>query len=188
MEQNEALMPVFVVISQTGTVLSRILKLITGRKYNHSSISFAQDLNLMYSFGRKNPYNPFWGGFVKESASFGTFKRFYKTQVTVIEFLVPQNKYIQAQQLMEKMLETPNEYKYNYLGLILAAVKINLQRKNYYYCSEFVRDMLVLLDIEGSDKLCGIIHPMRFMDMPNARAVYKGRLQDYSVKEYCFKK
>lgn len=181
MEQNEKLKSVYVVISQTGTVLSRILKLITHKEYNHSSISFEDDLSVMYSFGRKNPYYPFWGGFVKESASFGTFKRFYKTQIIVIEFLVPKSKYIQAQQLIEKMLENPKEYKYNYLGLILAAVKINLQRKNYYYCSEFVRDMLVLLGISDSDKLCGVIHPMRFLSMPRAVEIYKGKLHDYSL-------
>ena len=30
----------------------------------------------MYSFGRKNAYNPFFGGMVKESVDTGTFKRF----------------------------------------------------------------------------------------------------------------
>ena len=70
--QNKQL---YIVISQTGTLLSRILKQITGAEYNHASISLSRDLERMYSFGRRNPYNPFWGGFVIESPRTGTFKR-----------------------------------------------------------------------------------------------------------------
>ena len=38
---------IFIVISQTGTVLSRILKRITGAEYNHASLSLSQDLTRM---------------------------------------------------------------------------------------------------------------------------------------------
>ena len=34
----------YIVISQTGTLLSRILKQITGAEYNHASISLSRDL------------------------------------------------------------------------------------------------------------------------------------------------
>lgn len=66
--QNKQL---YIVISQTGTLLSRILKQITGAEYNHASISLSRDLERMYSFGRRHPYNPFWGGFVIESPRTG---------------------------------------------------------------------------------------------------------------------
>ena len=46
----------YIVISQTGTLLSRILKQITGAEYNHASISLSRDLERMYSFGRRHPY------------------------------------------------------------------------------------------------------------------------------------
>ena len=68
----------YIVISQTGTLLSRILKQITDAEYNHASISLSRNLERMCSFGRRHPYNPFWGGFVIESPRTGTFKRFPK--------------------------------------------------------------------------------------------------------------
>ena len=43
---------IFIVITQTGTMLSRILKRITGAEYNHASLSPSQDLTTMRSFGR----------------------------------------------------------------------------------------------------------------------------------------
>lgn len=61
----------YIVVSQTGTLLSRVLKLITGAQYNHVSLGLQPDLEYMYSFGRKNPYNPFYGGFVIESPKWG---------------------------------------------------------------------------------------------------------------------
>ena len=42
----------YIVISQTGTLLSRILKQITGAEYNHASISLSRDLER-----RKYSYN-----------------------------------------------------------------------------------------------------------------------------------
>ena len=84
---------VYIVVSQTGTVLSRILKLATGAKYNHASVSFDDSLKTMYSFGRLNPYNPFFGGFVRESTRYGTFKRFYNTEAVVISLPVDSETY-----------------------------------------------------------------------------------------------
>ena len=87
----------YIVISQTGTLLSRILKQITGAEYNHASISLSRDLERMYSFGRRHPYNPFWGGFVIESPRTGTFKRFSETRVLVLSVSVTEEQH--AEQL-----------------------------------------------------------------------------------------
>ena len=67
---------IYVVLTYTGTVLSRFVKLFTKGEYSHVSISLDENLEEMYSFGRINPYIPFWGGFVQESPHYGTFKRF----------------------------------------------------------------------------------------------------------------
>ena len=75
---------IYIVLTQTGTLLSRVLKRLTGAKYNHVSIALDEEFNEMYSFGRINPYNPFWGGFVKESPTSGTFKRFKNTDALVL--------------------------------------------------------------------------------------------------------
>ena len=174
---------IYVVISQTGTVLSRILRMITRREYNHASISFCNDLNIMYSFGRNNPYNPFWGGFVKESASFGTFKRFSGTKVIVLKLETKEDTYVNMKKCVEEMAANPQNYRYNYLGLCIAALRIKIHRKNCYYCSEFVRDMLLKFDVHGADKLLGIIHPMQFLEIPHAQTVYSGKLCEYSYKE-----
>lgn len=171
---------VYVVVSQTGTILSQILKIFTRCEYNHASISLSKDLNIMYSFGRKNPYNPFWAGFVRESVDFGTFKRFYKTKAKVLKLHIGDEDYENIKNFIAFMTENQKEYHYNYLGLCLAAFNISKNFDKRYYCSEFVKDMLIKFNVDGADKLKGIPHPMNFTEMPEAEEIFCGRLKDYS--------
>ena len=69
---------IFIVLTSTGTTLSKIIKSYTKDEFAHISISLDRELQEMYSFGRLNPYNPFFGGFIREYIDKGTFKRFYK--------------------------------------------------------------------------------------------------------------
>ena len=173
---------IYIVISQTGTVLSRILKFITGAEYNHVSIGLSKDLQYMYSFGRKNPYNPFFGGFVLESKNFGTFKRFSNTKVKVLSIDVNSDTYKAITERMEYMLNNKNDFGYNYLGLYLALFKIAKKSEKRFYCSEFVKQILLDYDIEGSKMLedIPIPRPIDFLDIPNTDTIYIGKLKDYA--------
>lgn len=171
---------VYIVLSQTGTVLSRILKLYTRSPYNHSSIALTEDLEVMYSFGRLNPYNPFLGGFVQESPHFGTFKRFKNTRVMVVEAEVTAKAYGELCAHIRAMLKSRTEYHYNYIGLFLAAIRIHRAKRNCYYCSEFVKAMAVQAGVEGAETIPAIVKPMHLLRVPH-RTVYVGRLRDYPL-------
>ena len=110
----------YIVISQIGTLLSRILKQITGAEYNHASISLSRDLERMYSFGRRHPYNPFWGGFVIELPRTGTFKRFSETKVLVLSVSVTEEQHAELKEMLDVMWKRRRKYSYNYIGLCLA--------------------------------------------------------------------
>lgn len=169
---------VYIILSQTGTVLSRIIKLYTRAPYNHSSIALSKDLDVMYSFGRLNPYNPFVGGFVQESHAFGTFKRFKNTRVMVIEADVTPEAYAGLCTHIRAMLKTRTDYHYNYLGLLLAAIRIHRAKRNCYYCSEFVKAMAVQAGVEGAETIPAIVKPMHLLRVPH-KTVYVGKLRDY---------
>lgn len=57
---------VYIILSDTGTWFTRMIRLYTKAPFNHASIAFDPALHEVYSFGRKRPRNPFIGGFVKE--------------------------------------------------------------------------------------------------------------------------
>ena len=68
---------VYIVLTYTGTILSKIVKFYTRKEFSHVSISLDEKLDEMYSFGRIHAYNPFWAGFVHENKNKGTFKRLW---------------------------------------------------------------------------------------------------------------
>lgn len=168
----------YIVISQTGTLLSRILKFITGAEYNHASISVSADLKQMYSFGRRHPYNPFWGGFVMESPHTGTFKRFSNTRVVVLAVEISEERYIEICNTLTQMYLQKENYHYNYLGLCLAAFHIRRRKNNCYYCSEFVSAILLKGQVLGIDRLSSIIQPIHFLNLPHEQ-LFCGKLSEY---------
>ncbi len=179
-EEGSQTRKVYIVLSQTGTILSRILKLVTRAPYNHSSIALTEDLQTMYSFGRVHPYNPFLGGFVQESPAYGTFKRFKNTKVMVLETEISADVYSELGQLIQQMLQEKARYHYNYWGLFLAALKIPVKKRNSYYCSEFVKAMVLRMNLPGAEEIPAIVKPMHFLTVPH-KTIYVGKLQDYEM-------
>lgn len=169
----------YIILSQTGTILSRILRILTGAKYNHASVSLDPTLEVMYSFGRLNPYNPFLGGFVKESKKFGTFKRFTGTRVLVLAIPISADKFDLISEYLSSMYNNRNAYGYNYWGLYLAALRVHHRAKNRYYCSEFVKDILLRFDVTDEKLFTAITQPAHFMQIPDANKVYEGELKKF---------
>lgn len=170
---------VYIVVTQTGTVLSRILRIITGAKYNHSSITVDGTLNTMYSFGRLNPYNPFFGGFVQESIHNGTFKRFKNTEAAVYEINITEEEWYNLKTNIAAMYENRKKYSYNYIGLILAAFRIKYKKQNHYYCSEFVKDILVQTNVVDENSFYKIVKPIDFTKLNNVEQIYEGKLASF---------
>lgn len=172
---------VFVVVTQTGTILSQILRMVTGDAYNHASISVDDSLRTLYSFGRLHPYNPVWGGFVQESPDSGTFGRFVRTRAKVLQVPVTEEQYQQIKGHLESMYRQRQQYRYNYLGLALAFFHLSYRRKNCYYCSEFVKDVLVRYEVAGPESFGEIVKPMELLELSGSREIYSGILAEYSA-------
>ena len=84
---------IYIVLTYTGTILSKIIKGYTRAEYCHVSLALDENLEEMYSFGRIHPYNPFIGGFVHEGINIGTFKRFKNTKALIYSLEIDEIKY-----------------------------------------------------------------------------------------------
>ena len=173
---------IYIVVSQTGTMLSRILKLATGAKYNHASVSYDDSLKTMYSFGRLNPYNPFFGGFVRESTEHGTFKRFRDTEAVVISIPVDAAMRDRLREDLLRMYGRKTRYHYNYIGLFAASLGIPVEISNSFYCSEFVRYILRRHSLIGENALGGVIKPIDFLKLSGGKIVYRGKLREFASR------
>ena len=172
---------IYIVLSQTGTMLSRLLKFFTGAEFNHASIATNVSLNKMYSFGRINAYNPFVGGFVEEGRNTGTFKRFYKTKALVLKVDIDRATYLKIEQMLKYFTNNKTKFSYNYLGLFLAFFNKDYSPHNRYYCSQFVRACLASFNIENARTLPKVIKPIDFLKLTNSKVIYKGSLKNYAL-------
>ncbi len=137
----------------------------------------------MYSFGRRQAYNPFWGGFVKEHRNIGVYKRFPNTKCAVLSLAVSDEIYESIKSVLEEMYESKKEFGYDFIGLCLAAIRIEKKRNNKYYCSDFIKSIFQKFKIPGSENLRRFTEPSDFLDFPGTELIYEGLFRDYKMPD-----
>lgn len=170
---------IYVILSYTGTMLCKTIKLFTKAEYCHVSIALDKDLNEMYSFGRLNPYNPFIGGFVHEHINSGTFKRFKKTKCLIYSINISEEQYDKLKKLIKEFEKNKNKYSFNIIGMFAAGFNIKYKKEKGFYCAEFVKHVIEHSKINLD--LPDIIKPIDFKDNNYLKLVYEGRLNKYGV-------
>lgn len=165
---------IYIVLTHTGTMLSKIIKYYTKDEFSHCSISLDRHLNEMYSFGRLHPYNAFWGGFVHEYIDKGTFKRFYKTRAKIYSLKITDEQYENIKNSVMKIQENKERYKFNILGLFAAGFHIRMKEEYSFYCAEFVK---YVIENAGVDiGLPEVIKPEDFKYVKCLEEIYSGLL------------
>lgn len=87
-EDNNSKSSIYVLLSDTGTLFTTLIKSFTSAPYNHASLALDTDLNDLFSFGRKYPTNPWAAGFVEEDVYEGTFRQFPSTRCALLRLQV----------------------------------------------------------------------------------------------------
>lgn len=166
---------IYIILTHTGTNLSKLIKSYTKDEFSHVSISLDEELKEMYSFGRLHPYNPFWAGFVHEYVDKGTFKRFFNTKTKIYALEITEKQHEKAKETIKK-IEKEN-YTFNILGLFAVGFHKKIKMKHSFYCAEFVK--YVIEQAEISVKLPDIIRPEDFKDIEGLQEIYSGFLRKY---------
>lgn len=167
---------IYIVLTYTGTILSKIVRVYTRREFSHVSIALDEDLKEMYSFGRINAYNPFWAGFVHEDVNKGTFKRFKKTKARVYSLTVKDEQYEKVKEVIRDIQNNKLDYNFNILGLLGVVINYKVKRERYFYCAEFVK---YVLEQSNICYLPDIVKPEDFKEIDNLNVVYNGQLREY---------
>lgn len=170
---------VYLIFSKTGTWLSRILSVFAESKYVHASVGFDDSFNKMYSFGRTNPDNPFSGGLVEESLYRGVYKKFTNSQCVIYKIRVTEEQYNSLQGEIQYFLKDKDKYRYNFIGLFGVLFNTPLKRKNHYFCSQFVSEVLIKSNIYEADKIPELISPDDLLLIEGKELVYEGFINDY---------
>ncbi len=172
---------IYIVLTHTGTTLSKIIKTYTKDEFSHVSISLDLELKKMYSFGRLNPYNPFCGGFVHEYIGKGTFKRFYKTRAKVYSLGVTEEQYEVIKDNIDQIKNNKENYKFNIIGLFAAGFRKKIGKDYSFYCAEFVKYVIEKAGI--NTKLPEAVKPEDFKKIEGLQEIYGGLLRKYQCSK-----
>lgn len=167
---------IYIILTRTNTILSRLIGFINEDEYTHASISLDRELKQMYSFGRKYSYNPFIGCFVKENLNEGVFGRQNNLYGLVMEIQVSREQYGKVENLINGFILNNNLYKYNYIGLLNCLLNREFCNDNRFLCSEFVYYILNISNIVSFDKPGNLVRPQDLLNI-KGRVVFSGNLK-----------
>jgi len=166
---------IYIVLTKTGTLLSKAIGMYTGKEMNHASIAFDEELFEMYSFGRRQLNNPLSGGFLRENAERGLFET---ADCVVYRCRVSHYQYLEMMKIVRYMYWNRDRYKYNFIGLFGVMMQKEVRRERAYFCSQFVAMLLKV----GGLKIYqnpALMTPHCIAQLPYLEKVYAGKLADY---------
>lgn len=176
-------MYIYIVLSYTGSIPSKLIKKVTKQPYAHVSISKDEKLNNMYSFGRKYTYFPWYGGFIKEDISSGLFKRMKSSKIAIYKVRASESSFLMVDNLISEFSETSDRYFYDFKGALGVYLKRDMFRENGYVCSSFVNEILTKSGID-TNKSSWEIEPIEFSKIKDAELIYEGLAANYRAMNH----
>lgn len=166
---------IYIILTETRTLLSRAIGLYTQEPMNHASIAFDESLFEMYSFGRLQLHNPLSGGFLREQAEAGLFER---ARCRIYRIAVSTHQYLKMKNKVRYMHANRNRYKYNFIGLFGVMLHKEVKRERAYFCSQFVATVLQRGGLEVRENPA-FMTPACLTELTYVEPVYEGSLAHY---------
>lgn len=173
---------IYIMLTRSGTILSKIVHLITRDTYTHASISFDNDLNALYSSSRKNGRTLFPAGPCRESLHSGYYKCHAQIPCVVYKLQVSDEAYEKAKQEVSAIMAEADEYHFNIIGLLLCRFNIPYHRKHYFFCSQFVSEILQRSKALELPKDTSLMRPNDYMRLPELLCLFKGYIHELTLQ------
>lgn len=158
---------------------ARIIRLFTGEPYSHTSISLDVELKEMYSFARRQIYNPFNSGFISEDIEQGIFGKDKNIYCSIYAVPVTPQQYEAVQEQIKTFEKDRDTYNYNYIGLVGILFGKNIVNNKRYFCSQFVSYVFHESGIHLFSKASGLVRPYDFHLRLKESRIYRGKLSEY---------
>lgn len=167
---------IYIVLSNPCSFIAKMIGWYTKAPFNHVSIAFDEQLNTMYSFGRKHELIPILGGFVQETIHSQLFK---EARCALYKYTVNEETYNTMQCFVEQFSLNQERYSYNYIGIIGVILNRELGGEDSYFCSQFVHTVLRQGGIELIEKPVKLTTPSDFEYNEGLELIYDGYLGLY---------
>lgn len=103
---------IYILLTRSGTLLSKLVYAATGASYTHASMAFDADLSCLYSSTRKNGYTMFPAGPSKEYLNKGVFRLRDNAPCALYALEVSDEAYSHALHRAEEFMRHSEEYSF----------------------------------------------------------------------------
>jgi hypothetical protein len=166
---------VFIVLTRSPTILSRLIHRVTRDKYTHAALALDENLEYMFSFGRRRVSNPFIGCFKRESLNDEIYGACTELPGVIAEIPVTPVQYATIRGMVESFLLNHHNYSYNTLGLIRNLIRLPAENSTRFFCSEFVYYVLRESGVCDFGEISGSVRPEMLLKI-NGRIAFEGDL------------
>ena len=177
---------IYLVLTRTGTVFSKIIGLATGKRYTHVSIAADEMLTQMYSFCRDHKDMPLPANFNREDILTEVFGACKTIPSEVYRIPVTREQMDRYHDVIRHFILNREAYSYDSGALIPMALHIPYEMRNKFVCSVWVGFVLGKTGVSHDiKKHPSLIEPEDFRSIKNAELIYRGDLKkyrDYIVK------
>lgn len=170
----------YIVLTRTGTVFSKAIGLVTGKKYTHVSIASDELLTQMYSFCRDKKDMPLPAGFNREDLFTEVFGACRTIPGEVYRIQVTDEQLERYNDVIRHFILNRKSYSYDVGALLPMALHIPYRTGNRFVCSVWVGFVL------GKSGIChniakqpSLIEPEDFRGIEDAELIYRGDLKKY---------
>ncbi len=169
---------IYLMLTRTESFVSKTVHMVTKDSYTHASLAFDENLTEFYSSTRKNGKTIFPAGPSREYLGRGFFARYGRTPCALYELEVEDSVYDKAFEIARSFADNQKLYKFNAWGLITCRFGVPLYRKNKFFCSQFVAEVLNRANAVELPKESGLIRPSDYMKVAEFKCVFTGDIKD----------
>ncbi|MDE6600500.1 MAG: hypothetical protein K2K34_10535 [Oscillospiraceae bacterium] len=170
----------YLVLTRTGTLPSKIIGFVTGKRYTHVSIASDEMLTEMYSFCRDKKEAPLPAGFNREDLFTEVFGACKTIPGEVYRLPVTDEQLERYKDVIRHFILNRGSYSYDVGALLPMALHIPYKLRNRFVCSVWVGFVLGKSGVKHNiDKQPSLIEPEDFRSIEGAELVYRGDLKKY---------
>lgn len=155
---GDVLHPVFIVLEEGKTLMSKMIQGVTKSDYSHAAISFDPAMKTFYSFGIENSVNGLKGGFIEEHIE----DKDPSKKMGVYAIFLKEPDFNKLKENVDYFIAHAKDTSYSYIGLLTNLFKIPINMKKTMICSQFVDKMLKLIDVDISNKQSSLVTPANY--------------------------
>lgn len=138
---------IYIFFLETPFKMGKFIRMVTKYNYNHASLSFSENADVLYSFARYNKNSPFVGGFVEESPLRYVKNSNKKTIVKIFKIDLDEVYYTAVKEYVELLKLNKNDYVYNLFSAICYPFHKEVKIKNAFICIEFIINILKIANV-----------------------------------------